>query len=413
MHDEIFKQPAVIARYRAGPYVEAREHFLRSARSQGYASTTLERMASVLLVAAHATYRNGGRLRSDQLKTALIECMKLRLGAAPSAHTGKLLLRIGEVWLRSMDALIVEDELQQCRFSGELNAFAEDMRIERGLSPATIAQYMHLLGGFFAALPPRVNSIGKITLDHIELVLRRAAERGWGRRSLRNLGSCLRSFFRFCAYQGWCRASLATSIELPRLHDLEDVPKAPSADDIDRLLATTADGNDAVTIRDHAILLLLIHYGLRRGEVARLNLDDLDWTAETILIQKRKNRGAQIYPLSAPVGNAILRYLREARPRSPHRTLFLTCRAPFRPLSGDGITIRVHYRLKAQGIELDRIGPHCLRHACASQLLAAGFTLKQIADHLGHRSLDSTRIYTKIDLRGLREVAELNIGGLL
>ena len=412
MHDEIFKQPAVIARYCAGPYVEARERFLRNARSEGYAPSVLERMAAVLLVTADATYRNGGRLGSKQLNTTLVGYRKRRLGRAPTAHAAKFMLRTGEAWLRSMDALVAADE-PQGRFFDELRAFADDMCTERGLSPETIAQYLHLLGGFIAALPPRVNSIGKITLDHIEAVLRHDAERGWSRRSLRNLGSCLRSFFRFCAYQGWCNASLATGIELPRLYDLEDVPRAPSTDDIDRLLATTADGKEAVTIRDHAILLLLIHYGLRRGEVARLSLDDLDWTAETIFIGKRKNRGAQTYPLSAPVGNAILRYLRDARPRSAHRTLFLTCRPPFRPLSGDGITMRVHIRLRAQGIELDRIGAHCLRHACASQLLAAGFTLKQIADHLGHRSLDSTRIYTKIDLRGLREVAELNLGGLL
>ena len=412
MHDEIFKYPAVIARYRAGPYVEARECFLRNARSEGYAPSVLERMAAVLLATAHATHRNGGQLGSKQLSTTLVSQRKQLLGRAPTAHAAKFMLRTGEAWLRSMDALIVVDN-PQGRFAAELHTFADHMRTERGLSPATIAQYLHLLGGFIAALPPRVNSIGKITLDHVEAVLRRDAERGWSRRSLRNLGSCLRSFFRFCAYQGWCDASLAVGIELPRLYDLEDVPRAPSTDDIDRLLATTADSTEAVTIRDHAILLLLIHYGLRRGEVARLSLDDLDWRAETILIRQRKNRGAQTYPLSAPVGNAILRYLQEARPRSAHRLVFLTCRPPFRPLSGDGISMRVHYRLKAQGVELDRIGPHCLRHACASQLLAAGFTLKQIGDHLGHRSLDSTRIYTKIDLRGLREVAELNLGGLL
>lgn len=412
MHDEIFKQSAVIARYRAGPYVEARERFLRKARSDGYAPSVLERMAWVLLVAAQATHCNGGQLRSDQLRNSLVGTMERRLGVAPSAFTTKLLLRVGEAWLKSIDALIVADE-PQGRFFGELHAFADHMRTERGLSPATIANYLHLLGGFVAALPPHVNAIDNITLDHVEAVLQREAERGWSRRSLRNLASCLRSFFRFCAYQAWCSKALEVGIELPRLYDLQDVPKAPSAETIDRLLATTANGKEAVTIRDHAILLLLIHYGLRRGEVERLSLDDLDWTAETVLIRKRKNRGAQTYPLSAPAGNAILRYLREARPRGTHRRLFLTCRPPYRPLSGDGISMMVHCRLKAQGVELDRAGAHCLRHACASQLLAAGFTLKQIADHLGHRSLDSTRIYTKIDLRGLREVAELNLGGLL
>ncbi len=331
MHDGIFKQPAVIARYRAGPYLEARERFLSQAQAEGYLPCTLERMAWVLLVAAHVLHCNGGRLGRDQLKSELVDAMDRRLGRAPSAHTAKLLLRTGVAWLRSMDALVVVEE-PPGRFSGEVRAFADHMRDERGLSPATIAQYLHLLSGFIAALPPRVGTIGKITLDHVEAVLRANAERGWGRRALRNLGSCLRSFFRFCASQGWCDASLATGIELPRLYDLEDVPRAPSPGDIDRLLATTAPGTDVVGIRDHAILLLLIHNGLRRGEVARLSLDDLDWTAETILIRQRKNRGAHSYPISAPVGNAILRYLQEARPRSIHRAVFLTCRPPFRPL---------------------------------------------------------------------------------
>ena len=93
--------------------------------------------------------------------------------------------------------------------------------------------------------------------------------------------------------------------------------------------------------------------------------------------------------------------------------MFLTLKAPFRPLSGDSISVMVQRRLTAQGVKLDRRGAHCLRHACAGQLLDAGFTMKQIADYLGHRSMKSTRIYTKIDLRSLREVAELDVGGLL
>ncbi|MFA5952862.1 MAG: tyrosine-type recombinase/integrase, partial [Hyphomicrobium sp.] len=124
-------------------------------------------------------------------------------------------------------------------------------------------------------------------------------------------------------------------------------------------------------------------------------------------------RQAQTYPLSASVGAAILRYLREVRPCCTGRGLFLTLRPPCRPLSGDGISMMVHRRLAVEGVKLDRFGAHCLRHACAGQLLDAGFTMKQIADHLGHRSMDSTRIYTKIDLRGLRQVAELDLGALL
>jgi site-specific recombinase XerD len=405
MYDELFRQPAVIARYRAGPYAEAREHFLRQAKANGYASLTLERMAQFLLITAYAVERSGGRIDAGHLRSTLVECTERR-------HMVKRLLGVAEAWLSSIDRLI-PTVTPEPRFDKELRAFAEHMRVEQGISSATIKNREHLTRGFIDALPPHVRSFGKITLDHIEAFLRAEAKRGWNRRSLRQLGSSLRCFFRFAAYQGWCSAKLAMGIELPRLYDLEDVPRAPTVEEVDQILATAAAGKDCFSVRDHAILLLLIHYGLRRGEVQRLTLDDLDWTAETIRIDRRKSRKAPTYPLSPSAGQAILRYLREARPRCDSRALFLTALPPFRPLSADGITRVVHQRLTTQGVKLDRLGAHCLRHACAGQLLDAGFTMKQIADHLGHRSMGSTRIYTKIDLRSLRQVAEFDLGALL
>ena len=107
----------------------------------------------------------------------------------------------------------------------------------------------------------------------------------------------MRTFFRYAACRGWCRSHLAPSIELPHLYALEDVPRAPSIEQIGRLLEDTASSDDPVKIRDHAILSLLIHYGLRRGEVARLTLDDLDWAAEMIHITRPKMRRTQRYPM--------------------------------------------------------------------------------------------------------------------
>jgi integrase len=159
--------------------------------------------------------------------------------------------------------------------------------------------------------------------------------------------------------------------------------------------------------------MLLAVYGLRRGEVARLQLDDLDWAGERIVVLRPKQRRIQCYPLMAAVGEAILRYLREVRPRCMHRTLFLTLAAPIRPLSASSITPIARARLSALGVALSPRGAHCLRHACASHLLASGFSLKQIGDHLGHRAANSTLSYTKIDLAGLRQVAELDLRRLL
>jgi len=113
------------------------------------------------------------------------------------------------------------------------------------------------------------------------------------------------------------------------------------------------------------------------------------------------------------LGEAIIRYLREVRRRCEHRALFLALSAPLRPLSASSITQIARARLSALGVTSSPRGAHCLRHACAGHLLASGFTLKQIGDHLGHRSANSTLSYTKIDLAGLRQVAELDLGGLL
>jgi site-specific recombinase XerD len=413
MHDELFKVPTVVARYQAGPYMESREQFLKKARADGYSLATLERIAWALLVVAEIVHRNGGSITPKRLRSALLQNIRPKsLERLPSPHTVKLVLQSGEPWLRSMGALIAEPERPE-RFAKELFAFREYMRVERGLSPATIASRDERIRWFCGSLPSRVRSLGAVTIAHVDAFLKTQARRGWSRRSMHPLGGSLRSFFRYAACQGWCRSDLAPSIELPRLYALEDVPRAPSLEQIGRLLEDTASKDDPVNVRDHAILSLLIYYGLRRGEVERLTLDNLDWAAETIHVTRPKMRRAQSYPMSVPVGEAILHYLRRTRPRSRHRALFLTIQAPFRPLSGSSITAMVRMRLTKQNVQLNRRGAHCLRHACAGQLLDAGFTLKQIADHLGHRSMDTTRIYTKIDLHGLRQVAEIDLGALL
>lgn len=411
MHDELFKKSDIVARYRAGPYAEAREGFLRQAGAGGYSRTTLKRIAWVLLIVAEAAHSHGGSISIDQLEK-LRRSIRLVNGRRPSRETAKLFRRYGEDWLRSIGALLPEAK-QPGRFARELAAFAAYMRVERGLSPVTIATREERMHQFFASLPAGVRLLSDVTIGQIDAFLEGEAQRGWSRTSLHALGSSLRTFFRYAAQQGWCSADLTYGIDLPRRYALADVPLAPSTDEVDRLLEVTATGNDPVTIRDHAVLSLLVYYGLRRGEVEGLTLDGIDWATETLQVMRPKQRRPQCYPLSAPVGDAILRYIREARPRCSHRAVFLAAQAPLRPLSGSSISAMVRMRLRKQGVKLERSGAHCLRHACAGQLMDAGFTLKEIGDHLGHRSMSSTRIYTKIDVQGLRQVAELDLGGLL
>jgi site-specific recombinase XerD len=386
MHAELFNRPTALARYRAGLHFEAREHYLRRLRSEGYSHSTLQRIAWVLLIVAEAACRQGGSVSAVQLETLISRRIRLSSGRRPSEHTASMIRHFGADWLRSIGALAAEPA-PPVRFARELDAFTEYMRIERGLSLVTIATCNERMRWFFASLSSRARSLADVSIEHIDAYLEGAARAGWSRSSLHALGGSLRSFFRYASQRGWCGSSIAVGIDLPRLYALADVPKAPAIDDVGRLLDTTATGSDPVTIRDHAILSLLIHYGLRRGEVERLTLDDIDWSAEMLHVT--------------------------ARPRCSERAVFLTIKAPHRPLSGASISAMVRMRLVKQGVKLDRIGAHCLRHACAGQLMDAGFTLKEIADHLGHRSMNSTRIYTKIDMRGLRQVAELDLGALI
>ena len=128
-----------------------------------------------------------------------------------------------------------------------------------------------------------------------------------------------------------------------------------------RLIASTG-GDSARDIRDRAILMLLATYAFRSGEVASLCLENLNWESEIISISRPKQRRAQEHPLVSQVGEAILRYLQQVRPRCARREIFLALKAPFRRLSQGALYHLISKRLGALGIQIPRRGPHCLRH---------------------------------------------------
>ena len=161
----------------------------------------------------------------------------------------------------------------------------------------------------------------------------------------------------------------------------------------------SVSGNEPVAIRDRAILLLLSVYGVRSGELRRLGLDDIDWVHDRIVIERSKSRRREELALHPLVGDAIVRYLREARPAVSSRHAFLTVRAPFRPLTACTLHNIIYRRYPAGEAPSRGRGPHGLRHACARQLVESDYSFKQVGDYLGHRSPDSTRVYAKVALR--------------
>lgn len=169
MHDELFEKSDIVARYRTGPCVEAREGLLRQAGAGGYSRSTLKRIAWVLLIVAEAAHSHGGSISSDQLEK-LRRSIRLVNGRRPSRETAKLFRRYGEDWLRSIGALLPEAE-QPGLFARELAAFAAYMRVERGLSPVTIATREVRMRQFFASLPAGVRLHSDVTIGQIDAFL--------------------------------------------------------------------------------------------------------------------------------------------------------------------------------------------------------------------------------------------------
>lgn len=236
-------------------------------------------------------------------------------------------------------------------------------------------------------------------------------EAGWKRNTVQGFVAALRGFLRYAERKQWAPPKLAESLDSPRVYQHESIPLGPPWDQVQQVIATT-DGEGRSNRRDRAILLLLAVYGFRAGEVARLTLDSIDWQNEVLTLTRGRNGVTQVFPLCSTVGNAITRYLKEERATSTHRSLFLQYHRP-RPLISNGVTVVALKRLKQAGVDLHRPGAHAFRHACASHLLQQGLTMQEIGDHLGHQYPESTRIYAKVNLQQLRQVAELDLGGVL
>ena len=170
--------------------------------------------------------------------------------------------------------------------------------------------------------------------------------------------------------------------------------EGPQWKDVQRLLKGVKR-KSVVALRARAVFLLLTVYGLRSGEISRLLLSDFDWRLETFTVNHSKRGGVQKYPLQREVGDAILEYIRKARPQTSCRNLFLTLNPPYRSIGHSSLWHITSLRIDAAGIQCRRRGPHCLRHACATHLLEQGASLKEIP-LLGHWN---HHIYIEIDER--------------
>ena len=413
MFDQLFNCPEAVARHQSAPLLNARVRYLRHCQDVGSPRGTLRRKAHELLVIIdQMNLQPEGAIRSEEIEAAARRWAyrqpshyKLRDPEEARRH----FVRTAKGWLRVLGRLERPRIPEYQRFIDE---FAKYMEHEKGLSTMTIRSECGHVRQFFSrhCTDGRLSAISIRQID--EAIAQKGSQDHCRRVSIKFYADSLRAFFRYAETKGWCRPGLATAIMAPIIYQHELLPSGPSWEVVQQLLASTA-GNRSVDIRDRAILMLFVVYGLRSEEVQGLKLEDLDWNRELIHIVRPKSRRTQQYPLTQTVGEAILRYLKQVRLHRPSRHVFLTLNAPYGPLSRSSLWKAVSERLRRLKPSIRHYGPHSLRHACATHLLSEGLSMKEIGDHLGHRNPDTTRTYAKVDLAGLREVAEFDLGGLL
>ena len=282
----------------------------------------------------------------------------------------------------------------------------------KGYSQKTIDGRYSMLKTFMNSVCPKsMESLTPQMLD--SFIQKRGTEDGCSRRTISGTCSVLRDFFRYGQQRGWNTSSLVFALKAPRIYEDEDIPSYVSWDVVQKILDEKRNG-DGIAVRDYAVLLLLSVYGMRCSEVTGLKSKDIDWRKEQIYLRRAKGCRPQVMPLLPAVGDAIIRYIKEARHNeSRNENLFIRRRAPYGVLSNAAIYRMVSEALKAHGVQLRHYGPHSLRHARATQLINTGHSLKEIADILGHMRLDTTTIYAKVNLTNLRNVADMDWEGLL
>lgn len=285
-----------------------------------------------------------------------------------------------------------------------VHAYEQYLREERALAEATIINYVPFVVQFlkdgFGTGPVKLSSLA--AGDVVGFVQRQVRRLHLKRAKL--LTTALRSFLHYARYRGEIRLDLAAAVPCVANWSMPSIPRGIAPDQVRRLLSQI-DRSTAVGRRDYAILLLLARLGLRSGEVAFLELDDIDWDAACLSVHGKSGRRSQL-PLPKDVGDAIVAYLQDGRPRSTSRRVFLRARAPVRGfLSSCAVGSIVHHAIQRSGIEAPTTGAHQFRHGLATQMLREGASLTQIGELLGHQSPETTKIYTKVDLEALRTLA--------
>lgn len=391
------------------PYLRSFAQFLSQ---QGYSRVYLRR--HLMLAARFSLWLEHRRIRSRHISSEYVSkylryrYRDRRVSEGDSAALDHLMtfLRAKQAIPRAMISMLPLLPAERCARGYELY-----LREDRSLARATIINYVPFIVDFlkdrFGARPVRLSCLR--AADVIRFVQARARRLHVKRAKL--MTTALRSFFQYARMRGEVTLDLTAAVPIVASWSMASIPRAIAPEQTRELLASI-DRKTAVGKRDYAILLLLARLGLRAGEVVALELNDIDWSAGQLSVRGKGGRRSEM-PLPVDVGKAIATYLRRGRPQCPSRRVFMRSKAPVRGFLGaSGVGSIVRHRLQRAGIIAPTYGAHQFRHGLASDMLRQGASLAEIGAVLGHHHPDTTRIYTKIDLKALHTLAQPWPGGV-
>lgn len=285
----------------------------------------------------------------------------------------------------------------------ELRRYDEHLRDVRGLSPGTRRQRASIVGRLlrwkFAEHPI---DLARLRPEDIRRFLADQLDARQTPSNASQVASALRSYFRYRTTCGDQVGGLTAVITNPVHWKLASLPRALKPDEADRLLQSFATTRRSPK-RGYAIVRCALDMGLRAGEIARLLISDVDWHVGTVTLRGTKSLRQDILPLPVETGQALADYLQHERPNTSNPAIFVRCLGGCdQPITSTAI----QKVLKRAGrrIGLKHFSAHALRHTLACRLVENGSSLKEVADVLRHRSLNTTLIYAKLDTPKLSTV---------
>jgi integrase/recombinase XerD len=290
------------------------------------------------------------------------------------------------------------DEAVKSKLLGE---YLDFLRNHRGLSEETIRFRSKDVASFLKSLRLRNESedIGKISVKEIHDYVIKTAKL-MNRPSQKHLVASIRSFLKFCHFKGYVHQNLTDAVPVIITPKLGSVPRSIPWESVEKLLSVP-DRETHGGRRTYAVLQLLATYGVRIGQVAELQLQDINWREGSIHFQPCKRGNPLCLPLYPEVAESLIAYIRDTRGKATYPEVFLTI-DNLMPLRAVALSVLMQRFFRSAGIAASA---HAIRHAFATRLMEQETPMKTIADLLGHKSIRTTFVYTKTDLKHLRLVA--------